>query len=66
MEAVGTWVSTSNEDVVRYAGTIIKALNPKDVPSGHPAPKAASTDVVVATPKFVKATLVCFGKISKQ
>lgn len=57
MEAAGTWVSTSNEDVVRYAGTIIKALNPNDVPSGHPAPKTASTDAIVTTPKFAQSDL---------
>ena len=62
MAAAGTWVSTSNEDVVRYAGAIIKAINPKDVPSGHPAPKASSGDVVVATPKFTQSDLSMLRK----
>jgi succinyl-CoA synthetase alpha subunit len=62
MEAAGTWVSTSNEEVVRYAGSIIKALNPNDKPSGHPAPKAISADDVVVTPKFAKSDLAMLRK----
>ena len=62
MEKAGTWVSTSNEDVVRYAGSIIKALNPSDKPSGHPAPKPASTEVIVTTPKFVQSDLAMLRK----
>ena len=62
MEAAGAWVSTSNEEVVRYAGAIIKALNPQDVPSGHPAPKAASSDAAVATPVFATSDLAMLRK----
>jgi len=62
MKAAGTWVSTSNDEVVRYAGSIIKALNPQDVPSGHPTPKAASGDVVVTTPTFKQSDLAILRK----
>ncbi len=62
MEAAGTWVSTSNDEVVRYAGSIIKALNPQDAPSGHPAPKATSGDIVVTTPIFKQSDLTVLRK----
>jgi hypothetical protein len=62
MENAGTLVRTSNEEVVRYAGTLIKAINTDDKPSGHPAPKPASADVVVTTPIFVQSDLALLRK----
>jgi FdrA protein len=35
MKKAGAYVSTSNEEVVRYAGTLLKALNPNDVPAAQ-------------------------------
>jgi FdrA protein len=45
LKAVGTWVDTSNEVVVRYAGRIVQALNQ----SAEAAPTAAATPIDLAT-----------------
>lgn len=59
MKAAGAWVSTSNEEVVRYAGAILKALNPDDVPAAQQAKEAkpASTAAPLPESTFTPANL---------
>lgn len=64
MKAAGTWVSTSNEEVVRYAGAILKALNPADVPASQQPKevKPASTAAPLPETTFKPADLAVLKK----
>ncbi len=59
MKAAGAWVSTSNEEVVRYVGTILKALNPDDVPASQQPKEAKPVAAAAPLPesKFKPADL---------
>jgi FdrA protein len=64
MKKAGAWVSTSNDEMVRYAGAILKAINPNDVPASQ-QPKAAKATVAaapVSESKFKPADLVILKK----
>lgn len=59
MQAGGAWVSTSNEEMVRYAGAILKALNSDEVPASQ-QPKAAKAAIAgnpVPESKFAHSDL---------
>jgi FdrA protein len=45
LKKVGTWVSTSNETVVRYAGQLLRTLNAGD--EAPPAPQGKPVDLIV-------------------
>jgi FdrA protein len=64
MKAAGAYVSTSNEEVVRYAGTILKALNPDDVPAAQQPKEAkpASTAAPLPESKYKPADLEVLRK----
>lgn len=64
MKKAGAWVSTSNEEMVRYAGAILKALNPNDVPASQQpkAAKAAAAAAPVAESNFKPADLSVLKK----
>jgi FdrA protein len=59
MKAAGAWVSTSNEEVVRYAGAILKALNPDDVPAAQQPKEAKPASSAAPLPEstFTPANL---------
>jgi FdrA protein len=44
LKAVGTWVNTSNETMVRYAGRILRELNRTAAPAGEKAGKPVDLD----------------------
>jgi FdrA protein len=50
LKAVGVWVETSNDKMVRYAGELLRAL---DQPSGEPLPKGWKP---LSLPSFQKPT----------
>jgi FdrA protein len=64
MKAGGAWVSTSNEEVVRYAGAILQALNPDVVPASKQpkAAKSAAAGNPVADSKFTPSDLEILRK----
>jgi FdrA protein len=64
MRAAGAYVSTSNEEVVRYAGTILKTLNPDDVPAAQQPKEVKPTSTAAPLPesKFKPADLEVLRK----
>lgn len=53
MKAAGVWVSTSNEEMVRYAGTVLQALNSNDVPAAQQPKEIKPVSTATPLPETV-------------
>lgn len=51
MKAAGAWVSTSNEEMVRYAGTLLRALNPDEIPASQQPPTVKNATAASSIPE---------------